>query len=72
MSEKRKTSTLYPTPPIPPMPPLKPLKQPKTRIERIYEDDDFIIDLYPEDHMVRVSIFKDNHFQDEVFVRRDQ
>ena len=48
---------------------LKPLKKPK--IQRIYEDDDFIIDLFPEEPMVRVSIFKDNHFQDEVFVRRD-
>ena len=52
----------------PPMPPVKPLKKPK--IQRIYEDDDFIIDLFPEEPMVRVSIFKDNHFQDEVFVRK--
>lgn len=48
---------------------LKPLNKPK--IQRIYEDDDFIIDLFPEEPMVRVSIFKDNHFVDEVFVRRD-
>ena len=53
---------------ISPMPPLKPLNKPK--IQRIYEDDDFIIDLFPEDKTVRVSIFKDNHFQDEVFVRK--
>lgn len=52
----------------PPMPPVKPPKKPK--IQRIYEDDDFIIDLFSKDKTVRVSIFKDNHFQDEVFVRK--
>ena len=41
------------------------------KIKRIYEDDDFIIDLFPSDQAVRVSIFKDGHFQDEVFVRKD-
>lgn len=41
------------------------------KIKRIYEDDDFIIDLFPEETTVRVSIFKDNHFQDEVFIRKD-
>ena len=42
------------------------------RIKRIYEDDDFVIDLIAADiPTVRVSIFKDNHFQDEVFVRKD-
>ena len=43
----------------------------KDKIRRIYEDDDFIIDLFPADQSVRVSIFKDGHFQDEVFVRKD-
>ena len=41
------------------------------KIKRIYEDDDFIIDLFIEDKMIRVSVFKDGHFQDEVFVRKD-
>ena len=40
------------------------------RIKRIYEDDDFIIDLFPADQEVRVSIFKDGHYQDEVYVRK--
>lgn len=53
---------------IPPMPPVKPSK--KLKLQRIYEDDDFIIDLFPDDQTVRVSIFKDNHFLDEVFVRK--
>jgi hypothetical protein len=44
----------------------------KEKIKRIYEDDDFIIDLFPDEPMVRVSIFKDCHFQDEVFVRKDE
>lgn len=56
-------------PTVPPMPPLKPLKKPK--IQRIYEDDDFIIDLFPDEPMVMVSIFKDNHFQDVVFVKKE-
>lgn len=41
------------------------------KIRRIYEDDNFIIDLFPADQAVRVSIFKDGHYQDEVFVRKD-
>lgn len=55
---------------IPPMPPVKPPK--KEKIQRIYEDDDFIIDLFPDEPMVRVSVFKDNHFVDEVFVRKEE
>lgn len=43
----------------------------KEKIKRIYEDDDFIIDLFPEEKMVRVSVFDDWHFQDEVFIRKD-
>ena len=40
------------------------------RIKRIYEDDDFIIDLFPADQEVRGSRFKDGHYQDEVYVRK--
>lgn len=42
------------------------------KIKRIYEDDDFIIDLFTEDKMVRVSVFKDGHFKDEVFVKWEE
>lgn len=55
----------------PPMPQLKPLKPPKKKIEIIYEDNDFVIDLFTEDKMVRVSVFDGGHFKDEVFVRKD-
>jgi hypothetical protein len=42
------------------------------KIKRIYEDDDFIIDLVAADTpTVRVSIFNNGHFQDEVFIRKD-
>lgn len=42
------------------------------RIKRIYEDNDFIIELIAaEEPTLRVSVFKDNHFQDEVFIRKD-
>ena len=54
--------------PIPPMPPVKPAK--KEKIKRIYEDGDFVIDLFPEEPMVRVSIFEDNHFKDEIFIKK--
>lgn len=54
----------------PPMPPVKPPK--KKKIERIYEDDDFVIDLFAEEKIVRVSVFEDGHFKDEVFVRKDE
>lgn len=64
-------STLPLTSSRPPMPQLKPLKPPKKKIERIYEDDDFVIDLFTEEKMVRVSIFKDGHFCDEVFVKKE-
>ncbi len=59
---------IYPGITIPPMPPVKPPR--KEKIKRIYEDDDFIIDLFSEDKTVRVSIFNDSHFVDEVFVRK--
>ena len=54
---------------LPPMPPVKPPK--KNKIERIYEDDDFVIDLFTEEKMVRVSMFDGGHFKDEIFVRKD-
>ena len=59
---------MYPGITIPPMPQVKPPR--KEKIKRIYEDDDFIIDLFLDEPMVRVSIFKDGHFIDEVFVRK--
>ena len=54
----------------PQMPPVKPPK--KEKIKRIYEDDDFIVDLFTEETMVRVSVFDGGHFKDEVFVRKDE
>lgn len=69
-NKEEKIKTKVPLQPsIPPMPPVKPPK--KEKLKRLYEDDDFIIDLFPEEPMVRVSIFKDNHFQDEVIIRKD-
>ena len=51
----------------PPMPLVRPTK--KEKIKRIYEDDTFVIDLInDEEPMLRISLFKDNHFQDEVFI----
>ena len=55
---------------IPPMPEVKPPK--KEKIKRIYEDADFVIDLFPKEKMVRVSVFDGGHFKDEVFVRKDE
>lgn len=52
----------------PPIPQVKPPKQEKIR--RIYEDDDFIIDLFPGEKMVRVSVFDNCHYKDEVIVRK--
>ena len=46
------------------------IKLPKIKIKRIYEDDDFIIDLFPGEKMVRVSVFDDYHYKDEVIVRK--
>ena len=51
----------------PPMPEVKPPK--KEKIKRIYEDDDFIVDLFTDDKTVRVSVFDDGHFKDEVFIK---
>ena len=53
----------------PKMPPVKPPK--KEKVKRIYEDDDFVIDLFTEEKIVRVSVFDSGHFKDEVFVRRE-
>lgn len=63
------TPTVPLQPFVPSMPQAKSVK--KERVKRIYEDDDFIIDLFCEEKMVRVSVFKNGHFQDEVFVRKD-
>ena len=62
---------MYNSKPAPSKPTPQPVKPIQEKIKRIYEDDDFIIDLFPADKAVRVSIFKDGHFQDEVFVRKD-
>ena len=62
-------STLPLTTSLPQIPPVKLHK--KKKIERIYEDDDFIIDLFTEEKMVRVSVFDDGHFKYEVFVRKE-
>ena len=43
----------------------------KEKIQRVYQNDDFIIDLFPEDRTVRVSVFDDGHFQDEMFIRKE-
>jgi hypothetical protein len=53
-----------------PMLPVKPPK--KEKIKRIYEDDDFVVDLFAEEKMVRVSVFNGGHFKDEVFVRKGE
>lgn len=54
-----------------PMPLVKPPK--KEKIQRIYEDDNFIVDLiHNEDPVIRVSIFEDGHFKDEVLVRKSE
>ena len=56
---------------IPPMPPVKPPK--KEKIRRIYEDNDFVVDLiHSKDPIVRVSIFESGHFKDEVFIRKSE
>jgi len=63
MQTMRKSTTTIPMPVKPPR---------KNKIKHIYEDDDFIIDLIAgEQPMIRVSIFKDNHFQDKVFIRKE-
>ena len=63
-------STLPLTNALPPMPPVKPPK--KEKIKRIYEDDDFVVDLFVEEKTMRVSVFDNGHFKDEVMVRKDE
>ena len=65
---------INPHPIVKPYTPLiPPLKQPKKeKIKRIYEDDDCIIDLFVEEKMVRVSVFDNGHFKDEIFVKKDE
>lgn len=42
------------------------------KVKRIYEDDDFVIDKITGDSpAIRVSVFKDGHFVDEVFVWKE-
>lgn len=53
----------------PSLPYVKPFKW--KNIKRIYEDNNFVIDLFTKDNTVRVSIFDSGHFQDEVFVRKE-
>ena len=54
------------------MSPMPPVKQPKKeKIRRIYEDNDFVVDLFVEDNTLRVSIFKDGHYKDEVIIRKE-
>lgn len=55
------------------IPPIPPVKQPKKeKIRRIYEDNDFVVDLFAEDNALRVSIFEDGHFKDEVFIKKSE
>ena len=63
-------STLPLTNSLPPMPPVKPPK--KEKIKRIYEDDDFVVDLFVEEKAIRVSVFDRGHFKDEIFIRKDE
>ena len=48
-----------------PMPPVKPPKK-ESKINRVYEDDNWIIDLIGGN--VRVSYFEDGHFVDEIIL----
>lgn len=41
----------------------------KPVVKRVYESSDWIIDLI--DNEIRISLFKDNHFVDEVFINKD-
>ena len=62
-------STLPLTNSLPLMPPVKPPK--KEKIKRIYEDDDFVVDLFVEEKMMRVSVFDGGHFKDEVIIKKE-
>mgnify|MGYP003291241120 CR=1 FL=1 len=50
------------------MPPVKPVKK-ESKIKRIYEDDNWVIDMI--DGKVRVSYFDGNHFVDEVVLSKE-
>ena len=63
-------STLPLTSSLPPMQQIK--QQKKEKIKRVYEDDDFVIDLFIDEKKVRVSVFDHGHFKDEVFIRKDK
>ena len=51
-----------------PMPPVKPVKK-ESKIRRVHEDDNWVIDLI--NGKVRVSYFEDGHFVDEVILSGD-
>ena len=51
------------------LPPLKTNTISK-KMKRIYEDDNFVIDLFPKESIMRVNIFDDGHFKDEVFIKK--
>ena len=51
------------------LPPLK-MNTISKKMKRIYEDDNFVIDLFPKESIMRVSIFDDGHFKDEVFIKK--
>lgn len=42
----------------------------KSKVERIYEDDDWVIDKVGDD--IRVSYFNDFHFVDEKLITKEQ
>lgn len=51
-----------------PMPPVKPPNK-ESKINRVYEDDAWIIDVM--DGKVRVSYFEGNHFVDEIILTKE-
>ena len=50
-----------------PMPPVKTPK--KSKINRIYEDDNWVIDLVGD--RIRISYFEDCHFVDELILSKE-
>lgn len=50
-----------------PMPPVKPPKK-ESKINRVYEDDTWVIDLINGN--IRVSYFEDGHFVDEIVLTK--
>lgn len=56
-------------PSTPPKPDPKTVMNIMSKVKRIYEDGDWVIDLI--DGKVRVSYFEDNHFVDEIVLSSD-